>query len=103
MKRFETALELRLVRFIVPHTGSHPQECISDLCAYKPDISRKIRSGKICPDCRKTLEARLGTETLMAVSTLLETISQATAPTKPGSGAEDFPALARVLATRSRD
>ena len=79
----------------VIHT-TETRECISDLCAYKPDISRKIRSGKICPDCRKTLEARLGAEMLMVVSTLLETISHATAPTKPGSGAEDFPALASM-------
>lgn len=25
--------------------------CINDLCAYKPDISFKIRTGDVCPDC----------------------------------------------------
>lgn len=72
------------------------RECISDLCAYKPDISRKIRSGRVCPDCQKILAARLGTETLAAVSTLLETICKFSFPTQPAAAIKDFPALSHI-------
>jgi hypothetical protein len=77
----------------------HTQEsraCISDLCAYKPDVSGKIRSGKICPDCRKILEARLGIEVVAAVDALLQGISRTAQPSVPTSSIGDFPVLRQM-------
>ncbi len=70
--------------------------CISDMCAYKPDISKKITAGYICQDCTRILSTRLGPEALEAVSALLQTISRTAHPTKPATAIWDFPVLSRM-------
>jgi hypothetical protein len=77
----------------VIHTGE-PRECLSDLCAFKPDISRKIRSGKICHDCQRIIERRRGPEFLAAICILLGKISSVSLPTEPGPAA--IPVLNRM-------
>ena len=70
--------------------------CISDLCVFKPDISLKIQSGFICPDCQRIFAQRLGSATLEAVQGLLKRISETCKPTEPGTSIHDFPALERM-------
>ncbi|MBE0542227.1 MAG: hypothetical protein IH623_12640 [Verrucomicrobia bacterium] len=70
--------------------------CISDLCAYKPDISRKIRSGEICPDCRRILESRMRSEGLAAVETLLKRIRAVAIPNENRTPTRRFPEFSRM-------
>jgi hypothetical protein len=63
------------------------RECISDMCAYKPDISRKIRSGGICEDCRRVLGNRLGEKGLEGALKLLGVIRGSAAAETPKSSA----------------
>jgi hypothetical protein len=87
-----------LMREVI-HT-QETRECVSDMCAYKPDISRKIRSGGICPDCRRVLGTRLGEQRLEAALKLLKVVGSAAAAEAPGTLA---PISARQLASRSCD
>ena len=57
--------------------AAEPRDCLSDLCGYKPDISRKIRSGNICPDCQNIISERMGGEALASILELLKQISRA--------------------------
>lgn len=79
----------------VLHTDE-TRECISDMCVYKPDISRKILSGKICPDCSRILESRLGTGVKDAVSALLQTVRQTAKPLAPSASTAYFPVFLRM-------
>lgn len=71
-----------LVRDVI-HTRE-TRECISDLCAYKPDIGRKIRSGGVCEDCRRVLRDRLGEAPLEELLGLLGVVARAATAKVPG-------------------
>ncbi len=51
-----------------------PLGCLNDLCIYKPDISLKIRTGDICPQCLETWRAKLTAVQVMALQAMQETI-----------------------------
>jgi hypothetical protein len=57
----------------VVHTGG-ARGCLNDLCEIKPQISLKIRTGDVCPDCLEVLRWRLSSRQLSAVTEMLECV-----------------------------
>lgn len=56
-------------------TVVHSEEtrgCLSDMCAIKPQISFKIRTGDICGDCMAILKLRLNPPMIKAIIEMLE-------------------------------
>ncbi len=67
----ENLIEM-LVDGFVPHIDT--RGCISDLCVSKADISFKIRTADICPECAELFQRHLGEKHLQAFVGMLEAI-----------------------------
>jgi hypothetical protein len=55
-------------------THEDTRGCLHDLCAFKPDISFKLRTGDICPTCADVLRERLEPTQYAAIVAMLEEI-----------------------------
>lgn len=49
--------------------------CISDVCYFKPDVTKKIKSGQICPNCTEVFNKCLGETTTEAIRVILNVVS----------------------------
>lgn len=53
-----------------------PRGCVNDLCGYKRDISLKIQSGYVCPECHSTWKEKLAQQQMEALTAALDRIRE---------------------------
>jgi hypothetical protein len=56
------------------HLG--PRGCLNDLCEFKRDISLKIQSGYVCPECRQAWSGKLSQAQIDALTTALDHVRE---------------------------
>jgi hypothetical protein len=76
--------------------------CISDMCSYKPDISRGIRAGGICTDCQEIIASKVGAAYLRDFEGMLQRIRDAAANSEPRTYFSEFADRAFAIAPLER-
>ena len=89
-----------LSEMLVEEIEAHEETrgCLYDMCAIKPHISFKIRTGDICADCLDTLNEKLPAPTVQSLIAMLEAVRrEALGRGTPPQGRGESSSLAEVV------